>query len=93
MDAFVPTNLILYLMLIVCLILVIVDIIEILKLQNIWNLKASFELDFYQKLNRHASSRYHHQDTLSLYTWNKYSLKNHISHYEETQSAYSYSKV
>jgi hypothetical protein len=49
MDAFVPTNLILYLMLIVCLILVIVDIIEILKLQNIWNLKASFELDFYQK--------------------------------------------
>ena len=49
MDAFVPTNLILYLMLIVCLILVIVDIIEILKLQNIWNLKASFDLDFYQK--------------------------------------------
>ena len=49
MDAFVPTNLILYLMLIVCLILVIVDIIEILKLQNIWNLKASLDLDFYQK--------------------------------------------
>jgi hypothetical protein len=48
MDGLVPTNIILYLMLTVCIVLVAVDIIEILKLQNIWNLKSTVDSQFYQ---------------------------------------------
>ena len=48
MDGLVPTNIILYLMLTVCIVLVVVDIIEILKLQNIWNLKSTVDSQFYQ---------------------------------------------
>ena len=48
MDGLIPANIILYLMLTVCIVLVIVDIIEILKLQNIWNLKSTVDTKFYQ---------------------------------------------
>ena len=48
MDGLIPANIILYLMLTVCIVLVIVDIIEILKLQNIWNLKSTVDSQFYQ---------------------------------------------